>query len=335
MPIDDLVSVVIPTLRGEHTIEEAVQSALNQTHGAVEVLVVLDGPGEGVRQALSATSDPRLRIVEADGPSGGPAAPRNLGVSISNGGWVALLDDDDVWVRDKLQAQLTVAHAQRAELVYSRATVDEVGVFSDFHSRWAPHLDSLPQGDVLGRSGVGAVAIPTSSVLVRRHLLREAGGFRTNLGTIDDYDMWLRLALRGARFAAVDRRLYRYRFGEGGVSHRDPHRERIEMRVRMWRQLLRDFPERESLLVEALRQEEQQLAEIYLRGALSCGEPRGQRLRRVSSALRMAPSFRTAHVLASLLKDRAVARDPGGTSHDQAREASIDGRVLPASPDGE
>lgn len=295
------VSVVIPTMRGEGTIRESVESALTQTHSHLEVIVVLDGAGPAIRDALRPITDPRLRVIEIAGPSGGPAAPRNAGVRASSGTWVALLDDDDVWVADKLEAQLAVATAKDAGLVYSRATVDEGGSLSDFHTRWAPHLRCLPEGDVL-RASVRTVAVPTSSVLVERRLLQQAGGFRTNLGPFDDYDMWLRLALQGARFGAVNRSLYRYRFDAEGASGRNSHLERVETRVRLWRQLLEDFPDRESILQEALGQEEQALAELLLRSAFRMEGAPSQRWSAFKEGMRLAPTLRSARVLGSLLK---------------------------------
>jgi len=106
--LDPLVSVVIPTRHRSDLVVRAVESALNQTLQAIEVIVVVDGPDEETVEALGAIQDPRLRINAL--PSNlGPAEARNAGVRQSRCQWVAFLDHDDEWLPEKLEAQLQLA----------------------------------------------------------------------------------------------------------------------------------------------------------------------------------------------------------------------------------
>jgi glycosyltransferase involved in cell wall biosynthesis len=102
---DPLVSVVIPTRGRPSLVRRAVESALGQTWAALEVVVVLDGPDEATRRALEGVNDDRVRVVELAVRLGGAAA-RNAGVQAAFGEWVAFLDDDDLWMPHKLEAQL-------------------------------------------------------------------------------------------------------------------------------------------------------------------------------------------------------------------------------------
>lgn len=102
------ISVVIPTRHRPVLLQRAVHSAIRQTWLDLEVIVVIDGPDPDTVAALQEFDDPRLRVLAlAEGVGGSEA--RNLGVRAALGGWIALLDDDDEWLPEKIEKQLAVA----------------------------------------------------------------------------------------------------------------------------------------------------------------------------------------------------------------------------------
>ena len=102
------VSVIVATYRRPRTLVAAVRSALAQTFAAIEVLVVVDGPHEPTSEALATIADPRLRVlVSPDNVR--QAAAFNLAIPEARGRWIALLDDDDLWLPDKLERQMAIA----------------------------------------------------------------------------------------------------------------------------------------------------------------------------------------------------------------------------------
>jgi glycosyltransferase involved in cell wall biosynthesis len=100
--------VVIPTYQRPDLVTRAVGSALSQTLGAIEVIVVVDGGGSATSDALNAIDDPRL-FVHVPGARLGNADARNAGVSLARAPWIAFLDDDDEWLPEKLELQLALA----------------------------------------------------------------------------------------------------------------------------------------------------------------------------------------------------------------------------------
>ena len=102
------VSVVIPTRFRPELVTRAVRSALAQTVGNIEVIVVVDGPDPATSEALALITDARLRVVVLPQSGGAPNA-RNIGVREARAPWTALLDDDDEWLAHKLEVQLGVA----------------------------------------------------------------------------------------------------------------------------------------------------------------------------------------------------------------------------------
>ncbi|MCW2247479.1 glycosyltransferase involved in cell wall biosynthesis [Azospirillum fermentarium] len=171
-PSADRVSVVIPTRFRPDLVMRAVASALAQTHPAIEVIVVIDGPDPDTEAALSAIADPRLSVL-VPAANGGAARARNRGVEAATGRWVAFLDDDDHWHPGKIAAQLAGVPADipfpimscRCEVVTARGTFV-----------WPRRLSG--PGDGIGdylfvRHGLfkGETFAPTSTLMAPRDLL--------------------------------------------------------------------------------------------------------------------------------------------------------------------
>jgi glycosyltransferase involved in cell wall biosynthesis len=105
------VSVIIPTLRRPAMLERAVRSVLAQTHTDFEIVIVIDGPDEMTSPAAMEALDPRIRVVALKA-NVGLAEARNVGIRHAVGRYIALLDDDDEWLPEKLFYQ----HAKAMEI---------------------------------------------------------------------------------------------------------------------------------------------------------------------------------------------------------------------------
>jgi glycosyltransferase involved in cell wall biosynthesis len=121
MPEIPLVTAVIPTHNRPALVKRAAHSALNQTYPRIEVVVVVDGPDGCTCRELATISDARLRVVELPRHMGGSDA-RNLGMDSARGEWIALLDDDDEWLPQKTEVQMSLARRSsfRYPIVCSR-----------------------------------------------------------------------------------------------------------------------------------------------------------------------------------------------------------------------
>jgi glycosyltransferase involved in cell wall biosynthesis len=118
-----LVSVVIPTLDRPSLLLRALVSVFNQTHRALEVLVVLHGSQPETAALLSTISDPRLRVVTNPDRLNASAA-RNFGADAAKGEWIAFLDDDDEWLPNKIERQLAFAEGKGDVLVTCLSRVE-------------------------------------------------------------------------------------------------------------------------------------------------------------------------------------------------------------------
>ncbi|MFN8543165.1 MAG: glycosyltransferase [Candidatus Binatia bacterium] len=211
------VSVVIPVYNLREFVGEAIGSVLAQTlpPEAIEIVVVDDGSTDASGD-VAASYGPRVRVLR-QANRGLPAA-RNAGVRATGAPVVAFLDADDRVHPDKLALQLAVLDA--------RPDVDVVtcGVRGiDVHGAPLPPQGwARLDGDVFARLLLGNVG-PPHALLLRRAVIEGAGGFDETLTAAEDWDLWLRIARRGARWATVDRALADYRIRPASM-HQDPTR---------------------------------------------------------------------------------------------------------------
>jgi glycosyltransferase involved in cell wall biosynthesis len=182
-----LVSAVIPAYNYGHLVGRAVESVLAQTYREIEVIVVDDGSTDGTAERLAPYRD-RIRYVYQEN-RGLPAA-RNAGIRLARGEWVAFLDADDVWHPRKTEVQLNE--------VAGRSDVALIGS-PKYYSPMPEHLPPNPPVRQLGiREFLLWAPIGPSSALVRRSCFDEVGYFDETLSSIEDRDMWLRVAYRHA-----------------------------------------------------------------------------------------------------------------------------------------
>jgi hypothetical protein len=138
-PSPALVSVVIPTAARPNDLERALRSLLAQQHENWEAVVAQQSEGAGARQVVAALDDPRIRLVEHDGPHTA-AAVRNTALAAARGEIVAYLDDDCVMDSAWLAVVAwTLAHHPEADVVYGGRFVAIAGARPELHLRSFDH----------------------------------------------------------------------------------------------------------------------------------------------------------------------------------------------------
>jgi glycosyltransferase involved in cell wall biosynthesis len=207
------VSVVIPVHNGERYLAEAIESALAQSHPALECIVVDDGSTDSTA-AVAGRYGNRLRFVRR--AHGGVSAARNLGTSLARGELVAFLDHDDTWLADKLERQLTLVASARPLLTLCAVQAIDATGRPLRMLRLQPAMD-LVTGMLLF-DGTETVSC-SSAGLFDRARLEAIGGFDESLSTSADWDMLIRCALTEPP-AYVDCPLVRYRVHDANMSRR-------------------------------------------------------------------------------------------------------------------
>lgn len=188
---DELISVIIPTYNRAGLLERSVQSVLSQTYTNLELLIIDDCSKDNTREIVKSLSDKRIRYYRND-HNMGPAASRNRGALLAKGSLIAYQDSDDEWLPDKLMRLMEVWKKEKNEetgMIYHE--MQEQGASTFIPSRDIPlewkskeifrHMLLYPM--------IGATAS-----LIRKSCLEELGGFNEALGSIEDYEFYLRMA---------------------------------------------------------------------------------------------------------------------------------------------
>lgn len=188
------VSVVIATQNRAELLSEAIVSCLYQTVSDFEIVVVDDGSTDNTMEVLASFDDPRVRWVRLDSPRG-IAAARNLGTQQARGEYIAVLDDDDLMVPDRLERQLQAMEPGVHGCVGNIVNFDDqTGEFVIWGDARPIAQAALPKG--------GFAAHPTW--LVRRELL-EGVPYDETLTSAVDNNVAMRALRAGARFSHLGR----------------------------------------------------------------------------------------------------------------------------------
>ena len=226
-----LVSIIIANYNYGRFLGEAIQSALDQTYPAVEVILVDDGSTD---DSLEVAARYPVRVFPR--PNGGVSAARNFGVAQSRGEFVLFLDSDDVYEPRTVELLLAALLAAPPRVAYAYC---QMHFFGNEESIW-PSRPFDPRVLVKG---------PFVNIcsLVRRGVFEAVGGFDQSWNpTWEDAELWMRMLYHGFHGVLVPEPLHRYRCH--GPSRNGISREQLDMlRWRMivtypalhWRKVLK------------------------------------------------------------------------------------------------
>lgn len=192
------VSVVIPAWNAAAFVRRAIDSALAQTWQAREIIVVNDGSTDATAEVLG-TYGAAVRVVSQ--ANGGLSNARNRGIREATGEFVALLDADDWWLPEKLARQVELMR-RRPELGFCSTRARIVAPDGVETGTWdCPTIERSLLSTLFLRNG--AIPGSGSGVLVRRALFDRVGLFDETLRSLEDIDMWMRLAAVSA-YGCID-----------------------------------------------------------------------------------------------------------------------------------
>ena len=213
----ELVSVVITTYKREHDVlREAIDSVVQQTYKNLEVIIV-DDNGIGTEVQLE-----NAEMMKEYGDkvkycpntqNSGVQFSRNKGILESSGEFIAFLDDDDVWMSNKIEEQLKPFADESVGLVYCDGYRFYDGDVSDTepYQNYTITGENITFDMLLDFDYVGS----TSHPLIRKICLAKVGMFDLKMPARQDYEMWLRIAKGGYGIVGVNQPLFYYRCHRG------------------------------------------------------------------------------------------------------------------------
>lgn len=181
------VSVIIPTHNRAHTLARALDSVLQQTLPADEIIVIDDGSTDNTAALMEEYPD----VVYLRQPNAGVSHARNTGIAAARNDWLALLDSDDAWHPQKLERQVRALQPQPG---YRLCHTDEIWIRNG--ARVNPMNKHAKRGGRIFQHCLPLCAISPSSVLLHRGLFDDTGPFDETLPACEDYDLWLRITAK-------------------------------------------------------------------------------------------------------------------------------------------
>ncbi len=291
------VSVIIPCYQAAGHIRESLESALAQSFGNFEVIVINDGSPdtEALEQALE-PYQPRITYLKQS--NGGPSAARNLGIRHARGQFLAFLDSDDIWMSEYLAVQMKLVEAEPSlDVVFCDAAYfGDPGFEDKTFMQVCPSTGPVSFASLL----VETTQLATSGTIAQRSRVLEAGWFDENFRCAEDHDLWLRMAFQGCRFTYQRKVLLRRRIHSDsqGATAGSLVAGEIEVLKKLDQQLALDAASR-KLLRSRLRSQEARLDLIRGKQSLLAGDFQNavERLRQSHS---IAPSIKVRLTLLGL-----------------------------------
>jgi len=213
----------MPAYNAEKYIAESIDSVIAQTYTNWELIIVDDGSTDKTGKIASSyvALDERVKYIYQENQK--QSIARNNGLKLCRGKYIAFLDSDDIWVINKLEVQLKCIQENKSDLVFSAGFVFSQDISNpDFEF-------NTTEGIIVGDDGFESLLrqnfIPILSVLVTRQALNEVGGFDENpeIQNVEDYQLWLKLLLKGFVFFGMSGKLFYYRQHKDQVTASDPY----------------------------------------------------------------------------------------------------------------
>lgn len=249
----ELVSVIMPAYNASKYIAASIESVLAQTYLSWELIIVDDGSIDNTASLVKSycEKDCRIKYIYQENARQGRA--RNNGIANSSGGYIAFLDSDDLWLPEKLSLQVAFLQHNKADLIFSGTYLFEneqkVGPLCQ--------VMNIPHGLFEGEDGLkkflAGNQIPTLTVLCQRSVIEAAKGFTEEvlIPNAEDYHLWLKLLLNGAKFWGMPQVLAAYRVDISSTSGVD--RQNLRFVVEAMANLRKLYPQRAVIFDEPIK----------------------------------------------------------------------------------
>lgn len=183
------ISIIIPTWNSEKTLRATIKSCLNQTLEPFEVLVCDDGSTDNSKKVVEDINDPRVIWVPHQ-HTGTPAIPRNNGMRVSSGDWIAFCDSDDEWLPEKLEKQIQYLSKSKNKAVCTNAIIK---INENITSK---KMLNFKKSNISTDNLIWNNNIICSSVIINKSIYNKIGGFPedTKYAGFEDYVYWLKVS---------------------------------------------------------------------------------------------------------------------------------------------
>ena len=217
---NELISIITPAYNAGRFIRDTILSVQSQSYKNWELLIVDDQSTDHTCEIVSHFSDDeRIKLIRHS-DNCGPACARNTALKAAKGNYIAFLDSDDIWLKDKLFIQLECM--KKDNLAFTYTSYRRISESGDSIGRKILIPNSLTYNQLLGNT-----AITTSTVMINREI---TGFFEMKETYYDDFSCWLEILKKGAVAVGIHNDLVKYRIVGKSVS-----RNKIYSAMMVWK----------------------------------------------------------------------------------------------------
>jgi glycosyltransferase involved in cell wall biosynthesis len=212
-----MISILLAVYNGEKYLRRSIESVLNQSYKDFEILIGFNGTIDKSKDIVSEFNDSRIKIFDF-GLEAGKSKTLNKLLKESKGEWIAIQDDDDIWLPNKLEIQMDLAISNNYDVIGSRIFYcDELEKIIG-----TPNI-SLEHQDIVNRSLNGDNQIPNTSAVFRKEKAIQVNGWDEALDELskkgyqplEDFDFWLKLIKKKCIFVNDSKPLVFHRLHNG------------------------------------------------------------------------------------------------------------------------
>lgn len=205
-----LVSVVMSVYNGDKYLREAMDSILNQTFKYFEFIIIDDGSTDNTLKILKTYKDPRIVLISRKNK--GLVESLNEGIKKARGKYVARMDADDISDKNRIYKQVELLENENKDAVFTFfEMVDDKNQTKNIFTSPQRNIDIYRALFIRNPLGHG-------TALFDKKVVNKMGGYKSNVGPVEDYDLWCRLYEKGIRFGVVPEALYKWRDNPEGIS---------------------------------------------------------------------------------------------------------------------
>lgn len=200
--------MIIPTYNVQDYIGQAIQSALDQTVQSLEVIIIDDASTDETVETIKTINDPRIHLTISK-KNFGPSCSRNQAIQRAKGEWIALLDGDDWWEKNRLARILEVAEEYHADLVADDIKNYSEGDINPWNSTYLEKKDfPLPKRNVSSVDVIQYDLGPLKPLIRRDFLVRKGLYYKEDITYGEDFVLLLECLLSGANMVVFGEPLY-------------------------------------------------------------------------------------------------------------------------------
>lgn len=212
--LEDLVSVIMPTHNNEKYINESINSVINQSYKNWELIIVDDASTDNTAEIIKSYSDRDQRIYSIQNKANyGAAVSRNLGIKSAKGDFIAFLDSDDLWKKNKLIEQISFMNRNNYYFTYTYYEIFNNS--SDFRVM-------LKCPKMINRY-IMAIANPIGTLTVIFNKKKLGNIFSVDIKKRNDYTLWLEILKKSGKGFCLKKSLANYRKSNEGLSGSGDH----------------------------------------------------------------------------------------------------------------